>query len=88
MIKECETFGEDFNPAVSSTQIEVGQSFRCPCGHEISTSHGWLAAHWHEKTETTCPKCGQKFFLRGGIVRLAKKNGKWAKTLAPPKGQS
>jgi len=65
-------FGEGRHPETSTIHVECGQPFRCPCGYEISTVNPWLAAHWSENLKTFCPRCGQKFHMKRGRVRIAK----------------
>lgn len=70
--KQLVTFGENFNPTVTSIRINLGDSFRCPCGTDITTDDVYLAAHWYDHLQTACPACKQKFYTWSGHVRIAK----------------
>lgn len=83
---EMATFGEVKNPVIRKVHVEVGQPFQCPCGKEQSTSHAYVAAHWNEKLNGSCPDCNQEFSLKSGTVKLVG-NGKWKEERTARRGE-
>ena len=70
-------FGDIESPATDAIDVELGQDFQCPCGCVMNLGGAWLAAHWTEKLQRTCEKCGQLFLIRAGRVKLSSKVGKY-----------
>lgn len=77
--QEVQTFGDDLNSAKIAIQLEPGGSFRCPCGKHTFTLDKYASAHWHDMLESTCPNCGQVFYLFSGEVKMAQPEIDWSK---------
>lgn len=71
------TFGEIESPVTNVIDVPLGDDWQCPCGHVLNLGGNWLAAHWTDKLQRTCDKCGQLFLIRAGRIRLSKKVGRW-----------
>ena len=48
--------------------FELGESFPCACGEMHPLTGAWFAAHWQERLEHECPKCGTVHTVHAGEV--------------------
>ena len=51
----------------SILQLKPSEQWQCSCGETYPLGM-WVAAHWNERITHTCPKCGVKRWLCGGVL--------------------